>query len=83
MRLYINDVAVRDGFEIEKNLIPTATKVELVNQLSRTGVHKIEVASFVSPKAVPAMADAANVLAGIERVPGVVYVVSFIRCTVP
>ena len=74
MRLYVNDVAVRDGFQIEKVFIPTATKVQLVNQLSRTGLHKIEVTSFVSPKAVPAMADADAVLAGIERVPGVVYV---------
>jgi hydroxymethylglutaryl-CoA lyase len=74
MRLYINDVAVRDGFQIEKVFVPTATKVELVNQLSRTGLHKIEVTSFVSPKAVPALADANEVLAGIERVPGIVYV---------
>jgi hydroxymethylglutaryl-CoA lyase len=74
MRLYINDVAVRDGFQIEKAFVPTATKVELVNQLSRTGLHKIEVTSFVSPKMVPALADSADVLAGIERVPGVVYV---------
>jgi hydroxymethylglutaryl-CoA lyase len=74
MRLYINDVAVRDGFQIEKQFIPTDTKVEIVNQLSRTGLHKIEVTSFVSPKAVPNMADAAAVLAAIERVPGVVYV---------
>ena len=74
MRLYINDVAVRDGFQIEKNFVPTGTKVELVNQLSRTGLHKIEVTSFVSPKVVPALADANEVLAGIDRVPGVVYV---------
>jgi hydroxymethylglutaryl-CoA lyase len=74
MRLYVNDVAVRDGFQIEKVFVPTATKVELVNQLSRTGLHKIEVTSFVSPKAVPALADANEVLAAIERVPGVVYV---------
>jgi hydroxymethylglutaryl-CoA lyase len=74
MRLYINDVAVRDGFQIEKAFIPTATKVEVVNQLSRTGLHKIEVTSFVSAKAVPALADANEVLAGIERVPGVIYV---------
>ena len=73
MRLYINDVAVRDGFQIEKQFVPTATKIELVNQLSRTGLHKIEVTSFVSPRAVPALADAEPVLAGIERVPGVVY----------
>ena len=74
MRLYINDVAVRDGFQIEKAFIPTPTKIEVVNQLSRTGLHKIEVTSFVSPKAVPALADATDVLAGIERVPGVIYV---------
>ena len=74
MRLYVNDVAVRDGFQIEKAFVPTATKVELVNQLSRTGLHRIEVTSFVSPKAVPALADGDAVLAGIDRVPGVVYV---------
>jgi hydroxymethylglutaryl-CoA lyase len=74
MRLYINDVAVRDGFQIEKQFVPTATKIELVNQLSRTGLHKIEVTSFVSPRAVPALADAEQVLSGIERVPGVAYV---------
>jgi hydroxymethylglutaryl-CoA lyase len=65
---------VRDGFQIERQFVPTATKIELVNQLSRTGLHKIEVTSFVSPRAVPALADAQEVLAGIERVPGVVYV---------
>ena len=74
MRVYVNDVAVRDGFQIEKAFVPTATKVELVNQLSRTGLHKIEVTSFVSPKAVPALADAVEVLKAIDRVPGVTYV---------
>ncbi len=74
MRLYINDVAVRDGFQIEKAFIPTPTKVEVVNQLARTGLHKIETTSFVSPKAVPALADANDVLARIDRVPGVAYV---------
>jgi hydroxymethylglutaryl-CoA lyase len=74
MRLYINDVAVRDGFQIEPRFVPTRTKIELIDHLSRTGLHKIEVTSFVSPKAVPALADANEVLAGIERVPGVVYV---------
>lgn len=74
MRIYVNDVAVRDGFQIEPRFVPTATKVEVINQLSRTGLHKIEVTSFVSPKAVPALADAEQVLAGIDRVPGVIYV---------
>ena len=74
MRIYVNDVAVRDGFQIERHFIPTATKVEVINQLSRTGLHKIEATSFVSPKAVPALADAREVLAAIDRVPGVTYV---------
>lgn len=74
MRLFINDVAVRDGFQIEKSFIPTATKVSLIDELSATGLAKIEVTSFVSPKAVPALADANEVLAGIQRAPGVVYV---------
>jgi hydroxymethylglutaryl-CoA lyase len=74
MRLYVNDVAVRDGFQIEKNFVPTATKVEVINQLARTGLHRIEATSFVSPKAVPMLADANEVLAGIDRVPGVIYV---------
>jgi hydroxymethylglutaryl-CoA lyase len=74
MRLYINDVAVRDGFQIEPVFVPTAAKIELVNELSRTGLHKIEVTSFVSPKLVPNMRDAAAVLEGIERRPGVHYV---------
>jgi len=74
MRLYVNDVAVRDGFQIERKFIPTATKVEVINQLSRTGLHKIEVTSFVSAKAVPALSDAQEVLAAIDRVPGVTYV---------
>ena len=74
MRIYVNDVAVRDGFQIEKAFVPTDTKVEVINQLARTGLHKIEVTSFVSPKAVPALADAVDVLSRIDRVPGVVYV---------
>ncbi len=72
-RIYINDVGVRDGFQIEKNVIPTETKIALIDQLSKTGLAKIEVTSFVHPKFVPNMADAETVLAEIERVPGVVY----------
>jgi hydroxymethylglutaryl-CoA lyase len=74
MRLCINDVAVRDGFQIEHEFVPTDVKIDLINQLSRTGLCKIEVASFVSPKRVPNMRDANEVLAGIDRVPGVHYV---------
>ncbi|MGE0356555.1 MAG: hydroxymethylglutaryl-CoA lyase [Burkholderiales bacterium] len=74
MRLYINDVAVRDGFQMEKTFVPTATKISLIDELSRTGLARIEVTSFVSPKAVPALSDANEVLSGIARVPGVTYV---------
>src|ERR1700693_59366 len=72
-RVYVNDVAVRDGFQIEKDFVPTATKVEMINTLSQTGLAKIEVASFVNPKLVPNMRDAEEVLAQIERKPGVLY----------
>ncbi len=72
-RIYINDVAVRDGFQIERNFIPTETKIALIDSLSDTGIAKIEVTSFVHPKLVPNMADAAEVLAHIKRIAGVNY----------
>ena len=72
-RIYINDVGVRDGFQIEKNFIPTETKIALIDQMSETGLAKIEATSFVHPKFVPNMADAETVLANIRRVPGVKY----------
>ena len=72
-RIYVNDVGVRDGFQIEKNIIPTETKIALIDQLSKTGLAKIEVTSFVHPKFVPNMADAETVLMEIERVKGVTY----------
>ena len=72
-RLYIQEVSVRDGFQIEPRFIPTADKIALINQLSRTGLAKIEVTSFTSPKAIPALADAEVVMRAIDRVPGVEY----------
>lgn len=72
-RLFIHDVAPRDGLQIEPVFVPTADKVALVDALSRTGLAKIEVTSFTSPKAIPALADAADVMAGIERRPGIEY----------
>jgi hydroxymethylglutaryl-CoA lyase len=72
-RIYINDVGVRDGFQIEKTFIPTETKIAFIDQLSQTGLAKIEVTSFVHPKFVPNMADAETVLANIQRVAGVTY----------
>ena len=72
-RVFIQEVAPRDGFQAESAFIPTGQKVALIDALSRTGLAKIEVTSFVSPKAIPALADAAEVMGAIERVPGVVY----------
>lgn len=72
-RLFIQEVSVRDGFQIEPRFVPTEQKIELINGLSRTGLAKIEVTSFTSPRAIPALADAEAVLAQIERVSGVEY----------
>ncbi len=69
----IFEVGPRDGLQNEKRLIPTAEKIALVDMLSRAGFRRIEVASFVSPKWVPQMADSGEVLAGIARAPGVSY----------
>lgn len=72
-RLHIQEVSVRDGFQIDPKFVPTDVKVELINGLSRTGLSKIEVTSFTSPKAIPGLADAEEVLRRIDRVPGVEY----------
>ena len=70
-KIHVNDVGVRDGFQIERNFIPTETKIALIDQLSRTGLAKIEATSFVHPTLVPNMADAEIVLKEITRVAGV------------
>ncbi len=72
-RIHIQEVGVRDGFQSEPVFIPTDVKVALIDELSATGLARIEVTAFVSPKAVPALRDAAEVLARITRAPGVVY----------
>ncbi|NRP12318.1 3-hydroxy-3-isohexenylglutaryl-CoA/hydroxy-methylglutaryl-CoA lyase [Aliiroseovarius sp. xm-m-379] len=69
----IFEVGPRDGLQNEKRQIPTAEKIALVDLLSGAGFKRIEVASFVSPKWVPQMADSADVLAGITRAPGISY----------
>lgn len=69
----IFEMGPRDGLQNEKRLIPTEEKIALVDCLSRAGFRRIEVASFVSPKWVPQMADSGEVLAGIKRAPGVSY----------
>ena len=74
-RIYFNEVATRDGFQIEPDFIPTDTKVELIDALSECGYAKIEVTSFVSPKAIPMLRDADEVMGRIRRVPGLEYTV--------
>ncbi len=69
----IVEVGARDGLQNEKKIVPTAAKIELVDRLSATGLQSIETTSFVSPKWVPQLADAAEVFAGITRLPGVHY----------
>ncbi len=72
-RAHIVDVGPRDGLQNEKQMIPADVKVELVDRLTDAGFTNIEVTSFVSPKWVPQMADAADVMARIRRRPGVTY----------
>ncbi len=72
-KLNIFEMGPRDGLQNEKTLIPTVNKIELINRLSGCGFEKIETSSFVSPKWVPQMADAAEVFANIVRKPGIRY----------
>jgi hydroxymethylglutaryl-CoA lyase len=69
----IVEVGARDGLQNEKTIVPTATKIELIDRLSATGLQTIEATSFVSPKWIPQLADAAEVFAAIEKRPGVAY----------
>jgi hydroxymethylglutaryl-CoA lyase len=72
-RVKIVDVGPRDGLQNEQQPVPVEVKIGLVHRLQDAGLTEIEVTSFVSPKWVPQMADAAEVMAGIERKPGVRY----------
>ncbi|MDH6642490.1 hydroxymethylglutaryl-CoA lyase [Ralstonia sp. GP73] len=72
-RVFIQEVATRDGFQIEPRMVPTQDKIALIDRLSQCGLSKIEVTSFTSPKAIPTLADAEDVMRGIARVPGVTY----------
>jgi len=72
-RVKIVDVGPRDGLQNEKDPVPAEIKIGLVHRLQDAGLKEIEVTSFVSPKWVPQMADAAEVMAGIQRKPGVRY----------
>ncbi|MFZ6694355.1 hydroxymethylglutaryl-CoA lyase [Stenotrophomonas acidaminiphila] len=69
----IVEVGPRDGLQNEKQQVATADKIALIDRLSATGLRTIEATSFVSPKWVPQLADAAEVMAGIARRPGIAY----------
>ncbi|MEM6972272.1 MAG: hydroxymethylglutaryl-CoA lyase [Pseudomonadota bacterium] len=72
-RITIVEVGPRDGLQNEPDPIATADKIALIDALSATGLARIEAAAFVSPRAVPQMADGAAVLSGITRSPGIRY----------
>ncbi|HGM5578680.1 TPA: hydroxymethylglutaryl-CoA lyase [Pseudomonas putida] len=72
--LVVQEVSPRDGLQIEPTWVPTEDKIRLIDGLSTLGFSRIEAGSFVSPKAIPQLRDGDEVLRGIQRQPGVVYV---------
>jgi hydroxymethylglutaryl-CoA lyase len=74
-RIFFNEVVTRDGFQNEPDFVATEAKVALVDALSDCGYAKIEVTSFTSPKAIPMLRDAEEVMGRIRRAPGVEYTV--------
>jgi hydroxymethylglutaryl-CoA lyase len=72
-RVTITEVGPRDGLQSEGVWVDTAKKIALIDALARAGLPRIEATSFVHPKAIPNLRDAAEVMAGITRVPGVTY----------
>jgi hydroxymethylglutaryl-CoA lyase len=72
-RVRVVEVGPRDGLQNEAADVPTRAKIELIDQLAAAGLDTVESGSFVHPKAVPRMADTAEVLAGISRRQGVRY----------
>jgi hydroxymethylglutaryl-CoA lyase len=72
-RVKIVEVGPRDGLQNEKQVVPAAVKIELIERLAAAGLPAVEATSFVSPKWVPQMGDNSEVLLGIQRKPGVSY----------
>lgn len=72
-RVELTEVGPRDGLQNEPTHVPAAVKIEFINRLSESGVKEIEATACVSPKWVPQLSDADEVLRGIQRVPGIVY----------
>ena len=72
-QIHVVEVGPRDGFQMESTFIPTELKIEVIDLLANSGITKIETTSFVSPKVIPQMRDAEEVMAGIRRSHGVQY----------
>ena len=72
-RIHLQEVGLRDGLQMEQAFVPTTDKIALCNALSAAGLAKIEVTSFTSPAAIPALKDAEIVMREITRRPGTVY----------
>jgi hydroxymethylglutaryl-CoA lyase len=73
-RVTITEVGPRDGLQNEELLVDVDRKLEMIDRLAAAGLHRIEAASFVSPKAIPQMRDAAEVMTRLRRLPGVTYI---------
>ncbi len=71
-KVEVTEVGPRDGLQAESRIVPAAEKIALINRLIDAGVPRIEATSFVSPKAVPQLADAAEVMAGVDRSKGAI-----------
>jgi hydroxymethylglutaryl-CoA lyase len=74
MKINLVEVGPRDGLQSQDTLVPTATKVELINRLVACGLRRLEVASFVNPQKVPQMADAEALMAALPRREGISYI---------
>jgi hydroxymethylglutaryl-CoA lyase len=72
-RVKLVDVGPRDGLQNEKQMVPAAIKIGLIDRLQEAGVRHLEATSFVSPKWVPQMGDAVEVMAGLPRRADMVY----------
>ena len=73
LTVHLVEVGPRDGLQNEKTIVPAAVKIELIERLADAGLKSVEATSFVSPKWVPQMADASEVMHGVKRKPGVAY----------
>src|SRR5437764_6502947 len=69
----IVEVGPRDGLQNEKSLVPTAQKIQFIEMLAHAGLPVVEATSFVSPRAIPQLSDAAEVMGGLARLPSTAY----------